>query len=102
LGYVNSTAFDVRESWHIKKFKGKPETKNYLTLGSRIPNKPPSRLYESSSSHSGEYEDGSLWDTAPCNLALMMEAVRTSEASFYSNESTPRNIPEGSKLRPID
>jgi hypothetical protein len=29
-------------------------------------------------------------------IALMMEAVRTSETSVYSNKATPRYIPEGS------
>jgi hypothetical protein len=47
-----------------------------------------------------------FWDTAPCNLvvvarhfvALMMEAVRTSEALVYSNKTTRHNIPEDSYL----
>jgi predicted secreted protein len=32
-------------------------------------------------------------------IALMMEAVRTSETSVYSNETTARYIPEGSNLQ---
>jgi hypothetical protein len=32
-------------------------------------------------------------------IALMMEAVRTSETSVYSNETTRRYIPEGSNLQ---
>jgi hypothetical protein len=31
-------------------------------------------------------------------IALMMEAVRTSEKAVYSNETTRRYIPEGSNL----
>jgi hypothetical protein len=31
-------------------------------------------------------------------ITLMMEAVRTSEASVFSNETTPWYIPEGSSL----
>jgi hypothetical protein len=50
------------------------------------------------------------WDLAPCSLrvdrrfsgalTLMMEAVRTSETSVYSNETIRCYIPEGSKLQP--
>jgi hypothetical protein len=53
-----------------------------------------------------------FWDVAPCSLvvvnrrfrvrtafiALMMETVRTSATSIYSNETTGRYIPEGSNL----
>jgi hypothetical protein len=56
-----------------------------------------------------------FWNVAPCSLlgvcrrfrgasiiramiVLMMEAVRTSEPSVYSNETTRRYIPEGSHL----
>jgi hypothetical protein len=61
-----------------------------------------------------------FWDVAPCSLAgvdrifrgaycphhqsdssftvLMMGAVRTSERSVYSNETTRRYIPEGCNL----
>jgi hypothetical protein len=36
-----------------------------------------------------------LWDMAPCSLiALTMEAVRTSETSFYFKEATRLYIPE--------
>jgi hypothetical protein len=58
-----------------------------------------------------------FWDVAPCSLlqytdvsqvrtassirALMMEAVRTSETSVYSNETTPLYISEGSNLLSI-
>jgi hypothetical protein len=46
------------------------------------------------------------WDVGPCSLfgvdrrfiALMIEAVRTSETSVYSNETMLRYIPEGSNL----
>jgi hypothetical protein len=31
-------------------------------------------------------------------IALMMEALRTSESSFYFNETTRRHIPEGCHL----
>jgi hypothetical protein len=31
-------------------------------------------------------------------VTLMMEAVRTSETLFYSNENTQRYIPEGAHL----
>jgi hypothetical protein len=37
-----------------------------------------------------------FWDIAPCNLvevALIMEAVRTTETSVYFNETTRRYIP---------
>jgi hypothetical protein len=44
---------------------------------------------EISGSHCGNYNDYSLL------IALMMEAVRTSEASVFFNEITVRNIPEG-------
>jgi hypothetical protein len=43
-----------------------------------------------SGSHVGEYEDDNFWDTVPCNpveIALMMEALRTSETSVYFNEA---------------
>jgi hypothetical protein len=33
-----------------------------------------------------------------CLIALMMEAVNTSETSVYSNDTTRRYIPEGSDL----
>jgi hypothetical protein len=36
--------------------------------------------------------------TASIIKALMMEAVRTSETSVYSNETARRYIPEGSNL----
>jgi len=62
---------------------------------------------ETSYCHGGEYED---WDivllehadvsevrTVP--MIVVMEAVRTSETSVYSNETTRRYIPEGSNLR---
>jgi hypothetical protein len=47
-----------------------------------------------------------FWDVAPCShvevdrryIALMMEAVRTSETSVNFNETTRRYIPEDSKL----
>jgi hypothetical protein len=47
-----------------------------------------------------------FWDIAPCCLAgvdrrlivLMMEAVRTSETSVYSSETTRHCIPEDSHL----
>jgi hypothetical protein len=40
-----------------------------------------------------------FWNVAPCSLVvLMMEAVRTSEMSVYSNETTWSYIPEDSKL----
>jgi hypothetical protein len=43
-----------------------------------------------------------FWDIALCSLvefiSLMMEAVRTSETSVYSNETTRRYVPEGSHL----
>jgi hypothetical protein len=38
-----------------------------------------------------------FWDVAP--IALMMEAVRTSETSVHSNKTTLRYIPEDSKLK---
>jgi hypothetical protein len=51
---------------------------------------------------------GTFWDVAPCSLrrverrfrfiALMMEAVRTSETSVYSKETTWRYIPEESNI----
>jgi hypothetical protein len=34
-------------------------------------------------------------------ITLKTEAVRTSETSVYSNETTRRYIPEGSNLKPI-
>jgi hypothetical protein len=48
-------------------------------------------------------------DIAPCSLVgvhtapitLMMEAVRTSKTSVYSNETTRRNVPESSHLHSI-
>jgi hypothetical protein len=43
---------------------------------------------EISGSRGGEYEDDSI-------IALMMEAVRTSETSLYFNETIRRYIPEG-------
>jgi hypothetical protein len=43
-----------------------------------------------------------FWDIAPCSLvgvhrfiALMMEAVRTSDTTGYSNETTRRYVPRG-------
>jgi hypothetical protein len=36
-----------------------------------------------------------FWDIAMI-IALMIEAVRTSEMSVYSNETTQRYIPQGS------
>jgi hypothetical protein len=44
-----------------------------------------------------------FWDISVCSLvgvimALIMEAVRTSETSVYSKETTWRYIPEGSNL----
>jgi hypothetical protein len=47
-----------------------------------------------------------FWDVAPCSLleidrrfiALMMEAVSTSETSVNSYETTGRNIPEDNHL----
>jgi hypothetical protein len=53
-----------------------------------------------------------LWDIAPCSLVgvdlrfrcayclvrVVLEAVRTSETSVYSNETTRRNVPESSYL----
>jgi hypothetical protein len=47
------------------------------------------------SSHGSEYEDQSLLGF----IALMMELVRTSETSVYSNETTLRYIPEGCNLQ---
>jgi hypothetical protein len=35
-------------------------------------------------------------------IMAMMEAVRTSETSAYSNETTRRYIPEGSHLHQLD
>jgi hypothetical protein len=51
-----------------------------------------------------------FWDVAPCSLevdrrftsAMMMEAVRTSETSVYSNETTWRYIPEGCNLHVVN
>jgi hypothetical protein len=50
-----------------------------------------------------------IWDIAPCSLVearrlfiaivLMIEKVRTSETSFYSNETTRGCISEGSNLK---
>jgi hypothetical protein len=45
-----------------------------------------------------------FWDVAPCNLvgvALMLEAVRTSETSVCSNETTWRYIPGGDNLQAL-
>jgi hypothetical protein len=72
-------------------------------------------MCEISGSHGSEYEDQSLLDVAPCSLLrvdqrfrgayclkhfiALMEAVRTSETSVYSNETTRRYIPEGSSLQ---
>jgi hypothetical protein len=40
-----------------------------------------------------------LWDAAPCSLiAMMIEAVRISETSVNSNETTRLYIPEGSNF----
>jgi hypothetical protein len=36
-----------------------------------------------------------LFEVERCFIALMMEAVRTSETSVYFNEPTRRYIPEG-------
>jgi hypothetical protein len=35
---------------------------------------------------------------SPCASTLVMEAVRSSETSVYSNETTRRRIPEDSNL----
>jgi hypothetical protein len=35
-----------------------------------------------------------FWNVAPCSLALMMEAVNTSETSANFYESTRHKIPE--------
>jgi hypothetical protein len=40
----------------------------------------------------------SLYDDNDLFIALMMEAVRTSEMSVYSKETTLHCIPEGSNL----
>jgi hypothetical protein len=71
-------------------------------------------------SHGDEYEDVCLLDVAPCNLvetdrsierfrgayclhhqviALMMEAVSTSEMSVSFYQTTRRNIPADSRLQ---
>jgi hypothetical protein len=50
---------------------------------------------EISGSHGGKYEDDCLLG---CIIALMMEAVCTSETSIYFNETTWHYIPDGCHL----
>jgi hypothetical protein len=55
-------------------------------------------ICEISGSHGGEYEDDSLL-VRTASIILNMEAIRTSETSVYSIETTRRYIPEGSHLQ---
>jgi hypothetical protein len=47
-----------------------------------------------------EFKIAVFWDTAPCRaIALMMEAVNTSETSVNVYKTTRRNSPQDSHLR---